>query len=342
MHDRLTREESTPWYDAITLWVLASLAFHFLLFALWGALPSDWLHFIPSVPVDQEPPTLTMIEMSQAPPELQENSPKRNMFIPTDPSQEVAQENPNAVLESEHNTRLRSPERGTERNSAIPQLSGDPRAAISYQESPRIQPSKTAPQPSTPERSRPPAPEEKPTLQHPPEKPTERQELPEEGVPVIPQANPQQPPPRPPTPRSQNPTKPSESPAAPTMSFARERSQMNGSSRSEIGNASPESKATEMGRYKAKMYRAIGSRWYLMVEEQKSLLAIGSLKIKFYVQANGVIRDFQVVEASGRTEILEKISLQSIRASGPFEPFSDSMKQQMGVGYWEDITFAIY
>ncbi|WP_246189515.1 hypothetical protein [Methylacidimicrobium cyclopophantes] len=118
--------------------------------------------------------------------------------------------------------------------------------------------------------------------------------------------------------------------------------QLTGGRTAEIGPASPASRETELGRYKARMYRAIGSRWYLEVEQNMALLALGAVQVRFYVQSDGTIRNLQIVSEEGRTEVLRTISSDSVRLSAPFEPFSEGMKTQLGGGFWEEITFTIY
>lgn len=112
------------------------------------------------------------------------------------------------------------------------------------------------------------------------------------------------------------------------------------------GLPSPEARDTELGRYKQKMYRAVGSRWYLKVQSSMSFLAIGTVRVKFFVRANGVLENVRIVDDSGAsnssTEMLRTISQQSVVESAPFEPFSETMKQQLGAGYEEEFTFSIY
>ncbi|VVM05641.1 hypothetical protein MAMC_00724 [Methylacidimicrobium cyclopophantes] len=141
-----------------------------------------------------------------------------------------------------------------------------------------------------------------------------------------------------PEPEAAPPPAPPPSPA----SVPRHRMQLTGGRTAEIGPASPASRETELGRYKARMYRAIGSRWYLEVEQNMALLALGAVQVRFYVQSDGTIRNLQIVSEEGRTEVLRTISSDSVRLSAPFEPFSEGMKTQLGGGFWEEITFTIY
>ncbi len=321
-------------------WMIASLILHFFLLSIWAIIPKNFSHehspqskqAIESAPVLTfmlNPPLPAIPEKKQEP-----------FVVPTLPSQEVAIENPNAILESERNTQLRSQEQGVELNSPLPQQTGDTRSSFSYLQTPASKPSPQQSNPPPVPRQTPPTPKAEESNLNP-ELSKEQLSIIPDGTPLFAKNNPKKNNPNPSnTPQTQSENKPS-APASP-MSFARDKSQINGAKLSEKGENSPESKATDLGRYKSKMYRAIGSRWYIMIDKQMSLLGVGSIKAKFFVQANGVIRDIQIAEDSGQTEILEKICIRAIRDSGPFEPFSDNLKQQLGEGYWEDITFSIY
>ncbi len=98
---------------------------------------------------------------------------------------------------------------------------------------------------------------------------------------------------------------------------------------------------TELGRYKEKLYRAIGSRWYVYVEESSGFISIGVVKIRFYVRADGVFEKLQVIagDPSSQLHIISRRSI--MENSGQLEPFSERMRQQLGDGYWEEISFTI-
>ncbi len=321
-------------------WIALSLFLHLFLLSVWAVIPKNLSREKPlqqSRSIESAPALTFMLN----PPKPQTLEKKQETFVvPTLPSQEVATENPNAILESERNTLLKSKEQGVKNDLPLPQQTGDPRTTFSYLQSPALKPSpqQSSPPPAPPQTAQTP---EAPEQNLNPERSKEALPLIPDGTPLFAKNNPKKNSPDPVAhPKTQTDNKPN-TPASP-MSFAREKSQINGAKFSDQGENSPESKASDLGRYKSKMYRAIGSRWYIMIDKQMSLLGVGSIKAKFFVQANGVIRDIQIAEDSGQTEILEKICLRSIRDSGPFEPFSDNLKQQLGEGYWEEITFSIY
>lgn len=321
----------------IMMWVIASLCLHLLLLILFFLIPKTaWNPPKPlALPLEKAPQiTLQFIPEKTA----SEKPLQKPAFIPTLPSQAVEIENPNARLESDHHTKLRSKEQGLDPSSPLPQQSGSDRAGLSYIQTPASpsQNEKTSPtsiqSPNKPATN--PA-----KSQTEPQK--EDMKLGTEGIPLFPTPQLEKPNPQSPSPtQTKTENKPTSS-SAPMM-FAREKSLIKGAQNAETGNNSPEAKSTDLGRYKSKIFRTIGSRWYLMVDQQMSLLAIGGVKIRFFIQANGVIRDIQIINENGRTDILANISSRSVRDSGPFEPFSDQMKQQLGEGYWEEITFSIY
>ena len=360
----------------------------------------------PAPTVPPPPPSLTMLKM-EAPPK---QPPLPTQFVPTLPSQEVAQADPNAILESERNTALKSREAAKDPNSPLPSLTGSKKAAFNYQDtppSPKVDstPSQpvppTPPTPQTPPTPKPPTPQQpqKPTPPTPPTPPVPKAEpvtpmnakpepnLPppdfntipvtpppvetktpgdkdkevksdskptdtQNQTPPPPQQQQQQPQKQQPDQQAQQPPQPQQPPEKPTQpqqaspppstpTFAQSRSEMDGSA-PQFGDPSPESKATDIGRYKAKLYKMIGSRWYLNVEKSMSMLSVGEVHIKFYVQANGVIDPKSIeVEDGGNSDILETISRDAVKQAYG-EPFTDSMRQQLGDGYWEDITFTIY
>ncbi|HEY8966456.1 MAG TPA: hypothetical protein VIM58_08440, partial [Candidatus Methylacidiphilales bacterium] len=326
--------------------------------------------------------------------------PPQHDFIPTLPSQESAQVDPNAVLESERNTALRSRE-AAKSDSPLPSMSGDSKSGLVWQSTPQSpainsNPSQASPQSQKTQQAQP-SPNQ-PTQQQNPQKatqtskaappallgdPTKKENaqakndtpvLGSNGVPLFvaptdptgakdgqkdakpnpkpadktdqekteqqqqqqqqvqqQQAQPQQ-----------NPSQAAPPPSAP--SFARAKSQLNGSSSQDPGDPSPSSKETEIGRYKAKLYRTIGSRWYLNVEKNQTLLGVGEVRFKFFVRSNGTIDQITTLTQSGDCEVLKGVSLRSIKEAvgDGFEVFSDNMKQQLGDGYWEEITFSIY
>jgi outer membrane biosynthesis protein TonB len=100
---------------------------------------------------------------------------------------------------------------------------------------------------------------------------------------------------------------------------------------------------SEMGRYKAKLYRAIGSRWYIYVRQDSAQVSIGVVKIRFKVSSAGEISDLQVVEGASHAALLNISRRSILDLKTEFNvPFPPSMQEQIGDFYWEEVTFTIY
>jgi outer membrane biosynthesis protein TonB len=112
------------------------------------------------------------------------------------------------------------------------------------------------------------------------------------------------------------------------------------------GAASVAAKETELGRYMDKLYKFIGSRWYQYVAMDSGLLEIGTVRVKFYVQASGNITDIRVTRGDQHTA-LKAVSLHAItdvnmpQIYQP-EPFSPGLKEQLGGGFEDEVGFTIY
>jgi outer membrane biosynthesis protein TonB len=357
----------------LSLYLFLSLLLHILLLLLIASgvvkLPNSY-----EVPVSSES-TITLLEESPIPAPQIQPAPARQQsaFVPTVAGQETDKPNPKAPLESERNTALRSTSPTRDANSALPDMRGDPRSSLNYLNTPgsagegNQPPQQASPaQPPQPQvaQQQPTPPQPKPQQQNQqeaqqaaqpspqpnkaPDKPTPRIE---DALPLLPpeqqkpssqvaqQTNQQ-------SPTQHTQASPQQAPRPPPASFAMNRSDTRGRGVNIPGMPSPEARDTELGRYKQKMYRAVGSRWQLDVARSLSFLAIGSVRIKFFVRANGVIENIRIADDSGSnnnsTEMLKTISLDAIVKSAPFEPFSETMKQQLGSGYDEEFTFSIY
>ncbi|MEI6305738.1 MAG: hypothetical protein WCP33_02850 [Deltaproteobacteria bacterium] len=102
-----------------------------------------------------------------------------------------------------------------------------------------------------------------------------------------------------------------------------------------------ETDETPVARYKAKVYRAIGSRWYIYVNRDSGLVGTGIVRIKFFIRSDGTITEMQILEGQQLSGLLA-ISRRSIgEVSGQLEPFPQSMKDKLGNGYWENVSFTI-
>lgn len=110
------------------------------------------------------------------------------------------------------------------------------------------------------------------------------------------------------------------------------------------GKLVPKSTGTEDSeqlRYKAKVYRGIDSRWRLYVRQDPEEIGVGKVRVKFYVRADGVITNLEILEGKHFLR-LTALSVRSIRdISSQLEPFSETLREKWGEGYSDEISFRV-
>jgi len=318
---------------------------------------------------------VTLVPPKPTQPPLQPSKPipQESMFVDTPTGETAKETDPNTPLESDRATNASSQNAGTG-STFLPNQTGvkvpglnlvnTPRSIDNQgEQSPTPSPqkpdptvAKAEPQPPKPEEQPKPEPKEKPDPKLPvdPKEPKQAPQVkPFDTLPIRPEADIQvtkaqpeetkKPDPNP-TPKTQQPPQNASprSPPTPTQfSALKQQNTINGGA--PMGpTSSVEAKDTDLGRYKAKLFRGIGSRWYLYVQQDNGLLGVGNVKIRFYVRSDGVITNLEIVQGKQNAQ-LAAISRRSImEISGQLEPFSDSLKLQLGDGYMEEVTFSIY
>lgn len=130
-------------------------------------------------------------------------------------------------------------------------------------------------------------------------------------------------------------------PPSEPFSFRQEKTTLRGADVSP-GEAGVNAEATPLGRYKAKVYQLIGSQWRFMVRRQNSLLSYGTIKIRFWLLANGSLERLEVLNQTPGSELLGTLSQNSIRLCSPYEKFSEIIQQQVGNRMMLEATFTIY
>jgi outer membrane biosynthesis protein TonB len=55
---------------------------------------------------------------------------------------------------------------------------------------------------------------------------------------------------------------------------------------------------TPLGRYQKIVIDAIGSRWYAFIDQRRDLFSIGTLRVDFYVDRSGKVKDLKIIENS--------------------------------------------
>ncbi len=175
------------------------------------------------------------------------------------------------------------------------------------------------------------------------QKPVPEQQYDPNGLPVLPALNaptiaPQTPPETQPTIQQvQRKASPQSVP-----SFAVYQSDVQGAV-GQLGNNSPAAMATDLGRYKAKVYRAVGARWYQKVNDQIGVLGVGTVHITYTIYSDGRLEiRADPDSANPALMLLHSISLNSMTEAAPFDPFSDKLKKEVGDSYTDDFSFSIY
>lgn len=99
---------------------------------------------------------------------------------------------------------------------------------------------------------------------------------------------------------------------------------------------------TPLGRYKARLYAAIGTRWHILIDRNRSLITPGFVRISFTVLKSGRITNIRVLEGRNVYK-LQEISLQSIEtSSGSAGPFPPELLDQMGGSFNDEVSFTVY
>lgn len=332
--------------------IVVSLLIHALVvlaFVFVGRHMPSW-----SAPLAKEkPPEVTLV---LAPPPPRMSKPE---FVPTKPQQNAPHQQ--SPLISDNDNALKSKNRVSRApNSPMPDVTGKPDHSFDLESSPpslkfdsNPAPPAPASQPQQKQATQPtkPAPPD-PSAIRPtdnPYKSTERavkakpvnQQYDPNGLPVLPALN--EPTIAPQTPQTQpipSPRKPS--PPASKPSFAVYQSDVQGVA-GQPGDNSPAAMATDLGRYKAKVYRAVGARWYEKVASQLQVLGVGTVHISYTIYSDGHMVITEDPDSSNQSlMLLHSISRNSMTEAAPFDAFSDAMKKEVGDSYSDDFSFSIY
>jgi outer membrane biosynthesis protein TonB len=77
------------------------------------------------------------------------------------------------------------------------------------------------------------------------------------------------------------------------------------------GISSVNALGTPLGRYQKIVADSIGSRWYAFVEQKQDLVNIGTLRLRFYIDRSGRVKDLKVTENSSN-EAFANVCVQSV------------------------------
>jgi TonB family protein len=288
---------------AILVSIILHLAIGFSL-AAFGSV------FTPPTPVGDEPPELTLMDLSTPPPPVEKNVP----FIETETSKESAEKPKQQTFESNANS-LAASERPATGDLPLPSQDGKDKPVLDLethdysltQEGSTPQPQQTPPPEKKP--SEPPKPSPSPASTAEPDQlamlkstPPPPIKAPEETEPT---PTPEVAPVTTPVPRPQ-PEKP-----ASNYQSQKQQTRIQGSI-STHGPASVSALGTPLGRYQKQMYDAVGARWYQYMERRRDVIGIGTARLSFSIDRSGRVTNLRVLENSAN-EAFAGVCLQSVQ-----------------------------
>jgi outer membrane biosynthesis protein TonB len=265
-------------YDARTiLWaLLAAIAIHLVIAFLLAAFGGV---FSPGIPMPEKPVELTFVDLSPAS--------KNSAFIETDESKK-APEPKDKTFESNANS-IGASELAATGELPLPSQTGKDRPFMDLETNPYSSETKGAqPQQS----SAAPQPKQMTAPQSAPITAAEQFAL-----------------------LTQKPTATVElsSAASQTQSAYRrlkERTHISGNITSR-GISAVNALGTPLGRYQKIVADSIGSRWYVYVDQKRDLITIGTLRLRFYIDRSGQVKNLKITENSSN-EAFANVCVQSV------------------------------
>ena len=265
--------------DARTvLWaLLAAIVIHFVLaflLAVFGGV------FSPSLPMQEKPAELTLVDLSPT-------SSKNSAFIETDESKK-APEPKDKTFESNANS-IGASELAAAGEMPLPSQAGKDRPLMDFDTNPYSLETKGAqPQQSKPE----PQQKQMPAPQEGPITAAEQFALLTQKPPAAAER--------------------STSASQPQSAYRRmkERSHIAGNITSR-GISAVNALGTPLGRYQKIVADSIGSRWYVFVDQQRDLITIGTLRLRFDIDRSGKVKNLKITENSSN-ETFANVCVQSV------------------------------
>ena len=265
-------------YDARTIFwaLLAAIVIHlavaFLLAAFSGV-------FSPAIPMQEQPAELTFVDLSP--------TSKNSAFIETDESKK-APEPKEKTFESNANS-VGASELAATGELPLPSQTGKDRPFMDLETNPHSLETKGAqPQQSkaASQQKQMPAPQEAPITAA-------------EQFALLTQ--------KPPAAAER-----STSASQPQSAYRRmkERSRISGNITSR-GISAVNALGTPLGRYQKIVADSIGSRWYVFVDQQRDLITIGTLRLRFFIDRSGKVKSLKITENSSN-EAFANVCVQSV------------------------------
>jgi outer membrane biosynthesis protein TonB len=317
--------------------ILVSLILHL---AVGYSLAAFGNVFTPTLPADEAPSELTIMDLSEAPP-----TPKNPQFIETEKANESADKPKDQTFESNANS-LAASQLPATGDLPLPSQDGKDLPVPNFQTRDFSLPT----QGSEPQPQATPAPESKPS---PPPKsqPTPAPSAPAEPEqlamltstpppPLKPEESEPSPPPEvaatapPPAPRPK--------PQTPASNYQAQKQQTRiAGSISNRGPSSVNAVGTPLGRYQKLMYDAVGARWYQHTAERRDLISIGTTRLTFSIDRSGRVTNLRVVENTAN-EAFAIVCLQSVQEL-KLPPIPEDVASTLpSEGLQQELTFILY
>lgn len=287
--------------------ILVSIVLHL---AIGFSLAAFGSVFTPPTPVGDEPPELTLMDLSTPPPAVEKNVP----FIETEASKESAEKPKQQTFESNANS-LAASERPATGDLPLPSQDGKDKPVLDLethdysltQEGSTPQPQQTPPPEKKP--SEPPKPSPSPASTVEPDQLAMLKSTPPPPIKAPdetePSPTPEVAPVTTPVPRPQ-PEKP-----ASNYQSQKQQTRIQGSI-STHGPASVNALGTPLGRYQKQMYDAVGARWYQYMERRRDVIGIGTARLSFSIDRSGRVTNLRVLENTAN-EAFSSVCLQSVQ-----------------------------
>ena len=271
-------------YDARTvlLALLAAIFLHLAVACLLAALSGV---FSPATPFDEKPVELTFVDLSPA--QLVSKNPA---FIETDESKKSAEAPREKTFESNANS-IAASELPASGEAPLPSQMGKDRPFVDLETHPySLQMNGAQPQPSA-------VPQENPSPSAAPQTRPGPVTAAEQFAML--------------TARS-TPAAASAVAAQPRSAYQplKERTHISGNITNR-GISSVNALGTPLGRYEKILKDAVGSRWYAYVDHKRDLINIGTLRLRFYIDRSGQVKDLKITENSSN-EAFANVCLQSV------------------------------
>jgi len=338
--------------------ILISLVIHLVVAYSLAAFGSV---FTPSLPQEETPSVLTIVDLSATPPPAVARNPA---FLETAPSKESAEKPKDQTFESNANS-IAASNRPATGDLPLPSQEGKERPSINLETHQYSLPSEGAkPQPETPPATpaSTPVPVATPKPSEPPRESPKPSEPPK-STPMstpIPTPEPEQlamltatPPPPINAPDETEPIPPAVEasvappvmrprPDQPASSYQPQKQETRlAGSISNRGPSSVNAVGTPLGRYQKQMHDAVGARWYKYTAAKRDLISIGTIKLTFWIDRSGRVTNLKMVSNTAN-EAFASVCLQSVQELN-LPPIPEEIASTLPPeGLPGDLTFVMY